>query len=175
MSFTFPHQFDTTAFAKLVFQTARVLIALVLASGVISLAIKLLAGAGLADIIVTLAAMALLCAIITGIGLVMFKKLGGVSGTITDRDVSVSAATVGGYIADEPTGIFPLAAYEAVRLERINTKGRRTSHERVFLQARTGEAPDIFVATGRRGSGDSYAQQLGQLLKLPVQEKMMPY
>jgi hypothetical protein len=134
-------------------------------------------GLFLSQSVAKVAGIAVCLAFVTGFGVLIFKKLGGATGTITGADVTVVPSTFFILTSDSPAGTFPLADFKGVRIDIIpfSASAGGGPHERVYLAGREGGAPDILVAQTQRGAGVVWGKQLGQLLSLPAEERRTAY
>lgn len=172
MSLSFPYRFDSSAIPKIIFKGMVVVLLIIFFPGLITLGSQLFAGEPVDNIVMTVTAIVLNAGLVTGFGLLIFKKLGGCSGEITQDSVTVAPVTMMGITAEAPTGTFALRNFKALKLEHI--QGKKGPHERITLIGFDG-TPDIRIAATRRGAGTALAADLAQLLKLPVEEVQAPY
>lgn len=165
-----PFRFDTSYIGRLVFKAAVWLDGLLL----VGLLGKLLVGD-----LPTALGIAFLWVFVGGFGLVVFRKAGGVVGTLTLSEITVEPARLYGFTADGPRGRFPTTHFGSVCVEwrpRVPTPGVQMSagvNERIILVGRDG-TPEIEVARLTDESGRTFARELGGLLSLPVEERPAP-
>jgi len=173
---TLPYQFDTT-------NTGRAIkTGLFLVQGLIGtvLLLELASGSWLK------VAGGLIClALVTAVGIGVFRKVGGTTGRITQSDVEVSPNTLYGIRADGAIGTFPLERFHAVRVERVGPDSidagspaqapvATGQHERIILLGRDA-TPDIRVANTVDLHGLSLGRALAALLRLPFEVVSRPY
>ena len=165
-----PYRFDTSYVGTRVFKAAACLEAILL----LGLVVKLLAG----NVLDALGIVVLLL-LVGGLGLTIFRKAGGSTGMITTSEITVQPVTLFGFKTTAPEGRFPVAHFEAIRIEwrpRVASPGVQMSpglNESVYLIGKAG-TPDIEIARLTDESGRGLARQLGEWLALPVVEQPAP-
>jgi hypothetical protein len=165
-----PYRFDTSYLSTLIFKAAACLEAILL----LGLAVKLVAG-NVRDAL----GIAVLLIFVGGLGLTIFRKAGGSTGTITTSEITVQPVTLFGFKTTGPKGRFPIAQFETIRLEwrpRVAAPGVHMSpglNESVYLIGKD-ETPDIEIARLTDESARSFARELGRWLSLPVEERPAP-
>ena len=165
-----PYRFDTSYLGTLIFKATACLEAVLL----LGLAVKLVAG-DFRDAF----GIVFLLMFVGGLGLVIFRKAGGATGTITTFEITVQPVTVFGFKTTGPEGRFAIAQFTGVRVEwrpRVPTPGVQMSpglNESVYLVGKAG-TPDIEIARLTDESGRAFARELGERLSLPVEERPGP-
>lgn len=165
-----PYRFDTSYLGTLIFKATACLEAILL----IGLLAKLVAG-NVRDAI----GVVLLLIFVGAFGLVIFRKAGGSTGTITATDVTVEPVSLYGFRTRGVAGRFPIAQFTSICVEwrpRIAAPGvQMTSgiNESVYLVG-SGDTPEIEIARLTDETGRAFARELGQRLSLPVEERPAP-
>jgi hypothetical protein len=165
-----PYRFDTSYLGTLIFKATACLEAILL----VGLLAKIVAGNNRDAVGVVL-----LLVFVGAFGLVIFRKAGGSTGTITATDVTVEPVSLYGFTTRGVAGRFPMALFTSICVEwrpRIAAPGvQMTSglNESVYLTG-NGDTPDIEIARLTDESGRAFARELAERLSLPVVERPAP-
>ena len=125
-------------------------------------------------------------AFITGFGLFIYKKLGGLSGVITKQDITINPTVMFGYRTEGPAGRFAIVRFESIQVESISQSVDSAIRgsaelvttgpfERVRFIGKRG-TPNILIADALPVShGVRMGEALGELLELPVKKCRDPH
>ena len=171
MALNLPYTFDTGKIARLILKFALGLSTLMVAGILKNL------------FLVHNPVSAGLCAvggcILLGFGLRIYRNIGGSTGVLAKDGVTVEPPVLLGISTNGPSGFYALSRFKAVRVDRIpvpapSSSGQLRPYERVYLDGK-GDTPEILIGRTHKEEGRAFGKELGALLALPVEERILNY
>jgi hypothetical protein len=169
---TLPYRFDTSRIWRTIL-TAMVVLEAVILAGVVYEVF----GARHVDALISLVASAAILAFFVQR---FFRFRNGSIGTITADGVAVWPGALFGITLPGPRGEFTIDRFSAVRVDlMLGPSGLHDvmqggPHERIWLVGKEG-TPSVLVARTDHEEGRALGKELGAVLRLPVQERHLPY
>jgi hypothetical protein len=170
MAVTLPYVFHTDNTARLIFKCGLGMTGIVMI-GVIKFLIL--------GNIPSLLGCILLSGIIIAFTLIVFKNVGGSSGSITHGEVIVEPTRILGVSSGSPEGRYALTQFKALRIENfiggpVGNGQMTRPHERIYLVG-SDATPDILIARTALRQGVELVRQFSETLGLPVEETHPAY